>query len=59
MSLLYVSLFRLELVKESHCLILNKNWSNAMVEHENFIKIAYYLAIIDKDLDILGHIRMT
>ena len=34
-------------------------YNNELSADGIFIKIAYYLAIIDKDLDILGHIRMT
>ena len=40
----------------THCSILDKKSSNAMNAHENFIRIAYYLDEIDKNLDGLGPI---
>ena len=40
----------------SQCVILGKKRSNSMNAHENFIRIAYYLAEIDKSLSFFGHI---
>ena len=40
----------------AHCSIFNKEISNAMNAHEYFIRIGYYLAQIDKNLNFLGHI---
>ena len=42
-------------VKLTHCSISDKKGSNANA-NENLIRIVYYLAVIDKNLNALGHI---
>ena len=39
----------------AHCSIFDKKPSNAMNAHEHFIRIGYYLAQIDKIINVLSH----
>ena len=39
----------------THCSIFDKKVSNPMNAHEHFIRIGYYLAQIDKIINVLSH----